>query len=82
MTLWQDVSSLRSCIKHDPERVDLGEVRQLLGEIEDALEVLGTLTHGSDVSTYHDTAHDGWSITVSTVVEDRRPLLAWIGGGR
>jgi len=82
VTLWQDVSRLRSCIKHAPDQVDLEEVRMLLGEIEDALEVLDTLTNGAGVSAVFDTADEGWAITVSTVVEDRRPVLAWIGSDR
>ena len=81
-TLHSDVTNMRSQIKHAPEQVDLYEVRGLLGRVEDALEVLGMLTWGADmhfVASPDDP--EGWDVTVSTSVSDRRPLFAWMSGG-
>lgn len=83
MTLWNEVSNMRGQIKHAPEQVDLQEVRQLLGQVEDALEVLVMLTSGAEIGfmTAPPELGDGWEIRIITIVDDRRPLLNWMANG-
>lgn len=76
MSLWQDVATTRMAIKHTPDAVDLGDVRDLLGRVDDALTALYSLTSGADIS-FTGVDHD-WAVTVSTVISDRGPIFRWM----
>jgi hypothetical protein len=79
--LWHEVTRIRQTIKHVPESIDrdaLEGIRQTLGEVEDALDVLYSLTAGADLTTVADEDEDGWIVTLKTHLPDRRPLLEWM----
>lgn len=77
MSLWQDVATTRMAIKHTPDAVDLGDVRDLLGRVDDALTALYSLTSGADIS-FTDGGDANWVVTVSAVVDDRGPIFRWM----
>lgn len=80
MSLYQEVSGWRSMLKHTPEAITpehLSEIRATLGAVEDALNVLLSLTYGADLTIV--AREDGdWDVTIKTVMEDRVDLLRWM----
>lgn len=76
-----DVTRIRQTIKHVPESIDrdaLDEIRQTLGAVEDALDILYSLTSGADLNIVADEDEDGWIVTLKSHIYDRRPLLEWM----
>lgn len=80
MTISSDVSQMRGRIKHAPDTVDLDEVRELLGRVEDALEVLISITNGADARFYYSSESEAWNVILDADVDDRRLIMRWMAG--
>jgi hypothetical protein len=84
MTLSMDIAVMRGAIKHAPEQVDLQDVRQLLGECEDAVNLLEDLTGPeTDIATYAYVTEDGMvghRFIIKGDAVNRESIYRWIGG--
>jgi hypothetical protein len=83
MSTWDiqlEISEIRNRIKHDPDNVDLEDVRSLLARTEDVLSSAAMLK-GPAIQTFsYGKVGDNYDvdICVSVPPEELMPFIAWL----